>query len=127
MTARLWLLSFGVVICAAAADAGATAGAGPQDARLHFSGRWDTSTPKAPRCEWTSSSISLHGNLSALNVRLTGKPGNAFEVIVDGASVGLITLVAEQKVYPVVSGLSAGPHTLTLFKRTESWPGAVEF
>ena len=129
MNARLCLLALGFAISASAADAPALPQKlSPQDAHLHFSGRWDVSTPTSPRCEWTASSISLQGNFSALNVHLEGdKPGNAFEVIVDGASAGTITMVPEQKVYPVVSGLSAGPHALTLFKRTESWPGAVKF
>ena len=99
----------------------------PQDPKLHFTGRWDTATPASPRCEWTSCGIEISGTISKLNAVLVGKPGNAFEVIVDGKPVGTVTLVADQKVYPLATGLGDGAHAITLFKRTESWAGAVQF
>jgi lysophospholipase L1-like esterase len=69
----------------------------------------------------------VKGTFSKLNAVLVGKATNAFEVIVDGASIGSITMVDNQKVYPVATGLTEGAHTVTLFKRTESWSGTVQF
>ena len=113
MNARHWLLALGLSVGSAAGVAAAEAQAlphliTPQDAHLHYSGRWDVSTPAVPRCEWTACAVALSGNLTSVNVQLAGRPGSAFEVIVDGASTGVITMVADQKIDPVVAGLPAG-------------------
>lgn len=131
MPTRLWLLALGLSTGAwvnvIAADAPALPQTiTPQDARLHYSGRWDVSTPATPRCEWTACAVALSGNLTSVNVQLSGRPDNAFEVIVDGVSAGVITMVADQKLYSVVAGLPAGRHTIALVKRTESWNGPVQ-
>ena len=143
MTNGLWFLALGLavrvsvvasVIASVIASVDVTAAEppalpqtiSPQDVHLHYAGRWDTSTPTAPRCEWTSCTVALAGTITALNVQLAGRPGGAFQVIVDGAPTSVITLVADQQVYPVVAGLPAGQHAIALFKRTESWTGPVQ-
>lgn len=52
---------------------------------------------------------------------------NYFNVIIDGGEPSVLKLSRTQTIYPLASGLSDGPHTIELFKRTESNVGTVVF
>jgi lysophospholipase L1-like esterase len=96
------------------------------DAHLHYSGRWDTTQPVGPRCEWPAGQIRLRMSGSALNVVLAGPKDHAFQVVIDGAMTSVVTLVPGQSVYTVATDLPAGEHLIELCKRTECWGGPVQ-
>ena len=96
------------------------------DAHLLYSGRWDKTDAKGPRCEWPAGTVRMNLTGSALEIALKGGKGHAFQVVVDGKPTSVITLVDGQSVYPVVADLPAGPHAIELCKRTECWGGPVQ-
>jgi len=98
----------------------------PDDANLLYSGRWDTSKPEGPRCEWPAGQIRLRFTGTAVNVILGGPKDHAFQVVVDGKPTSVVTIVAGQSVYPVAADLPAGEHLIELCKRTECWGGPVQ-
>jgi lysophospholipase L1-like esterase len=125
MRIALACLAFTATLAAGDADALPVAVA-PGDAHLHYSGRWDTTQPAGPRCEWPAGQIRLRFTGSALNVVLAGPKDHAFQVVVDGKPTAVITLVPGQSVYPVAANLPAGEHQVELCKRTECWGGPVQ-
>lgn len=98
----------------------------PTDDHLHYSGRWERSDAKGPRCEWPAGAIHLNFSGSAMTIELGGSKGHALQVVVDGKPTSVITLVDGQSVYPVVADLPAGPHAIELCKRTECWGGPIQ-
>ncbi len=122
---------FAIISCAVVAVHASEASALPQaiaasDAHLHYSGRWDVTDAKGPRCEWPAGSIRMKLTGSAVNVELAGGKGHAFQVVIDGKPTSVITLADGQSVYPVAADLTAGEHTIELCKRTECWGGPVQ-
>lgn len=126
MLHRLALLT-SFSLAAFAADAAALPVAlAPADAALAWSGRWDTTQPAGPRCEWPAGSVRFVTDASAVNVVLGGPKGHAFQVIVDGKPTSVVTIAEGQSVYEAAAGLPAGTHTIELVKRTECWGGPVQ-
>lgn len=97
------------------------------DARLYYIGRFDTSKPEGPRCGWSASAVRLKFQGSDLNVRLSGKGKNFLQVVVDGKPASVIEIKDGQTLYPVVSGLPAGEHSVELMKRAEFSQGWIQF
>lgn len=116
------------------AGSGGSAG-GPPDppdptlAEVHPSGRY-TSTAAGLRSSWSGSSLTTTFQGTGLAVTFDAS-GDAtdYEVIVDGQrrAENKIELTKGEKSYPVVSGLPAGKHTVTVHRRTEASTGWTLF
>lgn len=99
------------------------------DTRIQLSGRFDLSTPNAPKCAWTGSAITITFKGKGATALFTdvAAAGNYFNVIIDDSVHTVIGLVKDSLAYPLAYNLSDTIHTLTLFKRTEPSVGAVQF
>src|SRR5450631_2311066 len=96
------------------------------DPRLRYEGRFDFSDSNAPVVIWQASRISL--DFSSDSVRLLfddAKGQSFFNVEVDGSNT--VVELSEGKAVPpaTLSGLGAGRHHLTMFKRSEAVVGTV--
>jgi lysophospholipase L1-like esterase len=98
----------------------------PVDPLVRYVGRFDRNDPAGPRGTWSASSVAVTFTGSTLSVKLADKGQNFWQIVVDGAPTGVLKLEAGEHVYPVVSGLAAGTHTVELVKRTEFFAGATQ-
>ncbi|HET6343860.1 MAG TPA: SGNH/GDSL hydrolase family protein, partial [Myxococcota bacterium] len=108
-------------------------GVGPN---LRFVGRFDTGDPNAPSAAWPGSQIVAGFTGSAITVTLEETEqhtyqgqavNNYYDVFIDGGDAQKIKLNPGKQVYKLAEGLSAGPHTIRLFKRTETQIGITRF
>lgn len=106
--------------------------AGPPAVR--FIGRFDTRNPAAPSCAWPGCRIVANFMGSEVKARLEehveswmeGGPSE-WDVIVDGVLQPKLVLELGAHDYILASGLGAGPHSIELYKRTESQNGYTDF
>lgn len=97
------------------------------DSRIHYVGRFDTSDPGGPRCEWAASAVELNFHGTALNVVINEQGEDRYEVEIDGWPQAVLPVHNGKHVYSIASGLPALNHTLKLFKRTEPSFGRTQF
>lgn len=90
---------------------------------IHRQGRFDD----AGAFTWSGTSVSTRIDGGALSVTLDGAGNVAFEIVVDGASVGKFTTDGGSQTYPLVAGLDAGMHDVEIVRRNEGWLGPVKF
>lgn len=91
--------------------------------QLHYSGRFDTSDPKAPRCAWPACSVRLRFKGTAAHVRLNGSNGVRWQVYVDGQPGQVLVNNGKPQLLNVAKDLADGEHVITLLKRTEASVG----
>lgn len=118
------LLAFTCQLCAA--DQLITA----DNPHYQYTGRVDFSNPAAPVISWPGTAVSTVFTGTGVAVMLDDQQGkNYFNVFIneDWDNPVVIAAKAGEHVYPVVSGLPAGSHKLTLFKRTEGEEGSTLF
>ncbi|HET7544734.1 MAG TPA: SGNH/GDSL hydrolase family protein [Polyangiaceae bacterium] len=84
-----------------------------------FIGRFDQSKPDAPVFAWPGTAIALRFTGTAIGVTLSDSGSNVFEVVLDGKHT-VLALQSGTNKYELGSGLSAGPHELLLYRRTEA-------
>jgi lysophospholipase L1-like esterase len=116
-----WLLA----ACPHVSDGSPQAAEAPPVVR--FVGRFDLTEPDHPRFAWPASAIATRFTGKALHVHLKGTGYDELQVVVDGASTGVISLLPTKEDYEVVSGLGPSVHELLLTKRTEARVGEVQF
>jgi lysophospholipase L1-like esterase len=97
------------------------------DKRIHYIGRFDTSDPDGPRCEWPASEVEVNFHGTALNVVINEEGEDRYEVVIDGWPLAVLPIHNGKHVYSVASGLPALNHSLSLFKRTEASFGRTQF
>ena len=98
------------------------------DRHIRYVGRFDTTIPSGPRCEWSASSMDVRFQSNALNVMLNDTQGNnEYEVVVDGEPSAVLDVKAGLHAYNVFSANQAGIHTLSLVRRTEAFFGPTQF
>lgn len=103
---------------ATTSDARASGDAGTPSVR--FVGRVDWTNPAAPRFAWPGTTVLARFAGSTIGVRLSG-PTTYFDVAIDGvAQPAPLVLSAGQTNYPLATGLSAGAHELSLYRRSEA-------
>lgn len=74
----------------------------------------------AAQLAWPGTSVSLNFDGTGVKAELNDEKGdNYYNVILDNKVVSVIHPDAGKKTYTLVSGLTAGKHSLELFKRTE--------
>lgn len=100
------------------------------DARFQLTGRVDVTTRKEPRFSAPGVYVRAKVSATAISVMLDDQfmnKRNYYDVLVDDRPPFKITPARGKTVYPVVSGLPRGPHTVTVVKRTEAATGRGTF
>ncbi|CAN5459587.1 SGNH/GDSL hydrolase family protein [soil metagenome] len=92
---------------------------------LRYTGRFDFSDPKAPRCAWPASAVTLKFKGQAANVAMTGKSGVRWQVTVDGKPGPVLVNDGKPQVLSLAKDLPEGEHTITVLKRTEAVVGTA--
>ena len=98
--------------------------AGPPAAR--FVARVDYTNPAQPKFAWSGSTVLARFTGSSIGVNLSG-PTTYFDVSIDGTMLTSSPLVIStgKTAYPLATGLAAGPHELTVYRRNEPGIGAT--
>jgi len=97
----------------------------PDDPNIIYCGRGDFSNPNAPRFDWPG--VSIHFRILGTSfTTLLEDPGNNWDVQVDGKAVTVWVTSRNRQEYSL-NGLTDGPHSIRLVKRTESMFGVVSF
>jgi lysophospholipase L1-like esterase len=106
-------------------DANVELDAGISDgpAEVRFIGRVDRSDAQGPRFAWSGTGLVARFMGTSISVDLAG--GQEFSVLIDGALQP--KLVPESGATPIASGLSAGPHRIEIYRRTEANQGESQF
>ena len=110
----------------------------PNHALLRYTGRFDWRDPAGPRMAWSGCQVGFRFRGTAASAvlkdfasggphRVRGNNDNYFNVIVDGGEPKVLSLEKGRTVYRLAEGLSAGEHTVTLFRRTEPLFQPVQF
>lgn len=102
----------------------------PDDSQFLYAGRIDFSNKKAPLISWPGSSIKANFTGTTLAIVLDDQLGkNYFSVIVDGDIYHPYVIEAKkgQHEYTISKVLSAGEHSLEIYKRTEGEEGHTLF
>ncbi len=103
---------------AATSDAPPPSDAGTPSVR--FVGRVDRTNAAGPRFAWPGTTVLARFTGSTIGVRLSG-PTTYFDVSIDGvAQSEPLVLIAGKTDYPLATGLSAGPHELSVYRRSEA-------
>jgi len=99
---------------------------GMDDARIVMLGQIDISSPKHPRLGYPGTGLLLRFQGSMLGLRLSSDTEtSALTVIVDHGAPALMMLHNGEQSLAIASGLDAGPHTVEVYKRTETWQGII--
>ncbi|OJV17582.1 MAG: hypothetical protein BGO12_13150 [Verrucomicrobia bacterium 61-8] len=104
---------------------------GPDDANIHYVGRFDT-LHGAPRCSWPNSAVVVRFDGTDLSVNVREKrglqkiPGDFWQVVVDGEPTDKINLEDGEHIYSLASGLAPGQHTVEFVKADQSMHGITQ-
>ena len=97
------------------------------DPHIRYSGRI-AMRDTAAELSWSANSIKINFTGSGVSAVLKDeRSDNNYNVIVDGKVISVLHPEIAKKEYVLASGLSAGRHTLELFKRTEWAMGKTWF
>ncbi len=98
-----------------------------EDPRIIYSARTNFKADAA-ELSWPGASVKINFTGSGISAVLKDQDtSNYYNVIVDEQIIAKIHPDTSKKIYQLVSGLSAGKHTLELFKRTEWDKGKTAF
>lgn len=110
------------------ADESAYDWSAPSHPHIRYEGRVDTSGGQAAMA-WTGTgfTIRFEGPAVCLKLRNASRDGwsNYLNILIDGDDPMVLRARNEDSIYAVASHLGEGPHTLTLFKRTEAEVGVL--
>jgi len=95
----------------------------PDAQGVKYVGRFDRSNPAGPVCSWPASNVTVCFNGTALNVKLSGNKGVAWQTIIDGKLDKVLTLEGSPALFNIAAGLPEGKHCVVLMKRTEPFVG----
>jgi lysophospholipase L1-like esterase len=90
------------------------------DPALHLIGRWDRSTPSAPRASWPGFGVECDFTGRSIAVRMDD-PGNYYQVEIDGMPRGMICGRGKGRAVTLADNLPAGSHHLRLTRRNISF------
>jgi len=106
------------------AASGGAGGAMPSgDPAIHWFGRTEP-TANGARLDWPGTGFTARFNGTGAHVTLKTN-ADYFEVIVDGQT-SVLSTTSGSRTYDLAKNLSAGEHTVTLWRRTEPLNGLVE-
>lgn len=98
----------------------------PADPLVRYVGRFDRTDAAGPRCAWSASTVAVTITGGSLSVKFKEGGKNFWQVVVNGEASSVLELQPGEHVYPVVSNLPAGRHTIELVKRTEASQGVTQ-
>lgn len=103
---------------------------------IMYTGRIDKTNPKSIKYAWPGTSISASFEGRVCNIRMQdlaeGKDENGnshhnyFNIIIDGRAPFVLQTEGSKRLYKIDT-LQPGKHTITIFKRTETFVGTVLF
>jgi hypothetical protein len=97
------------------------------DPDIAYEGRIDTSQNRTI-LYWSGSSVKINFEGSSIGAVLKeGRSDNYYNVIIDEDSMFILKPEVSKKYHRLASNLSAGPHSVELFKRTEWDRGTTTF
>lgn len=97
------------------------------DMHIRYSGRI-AMTDEAAELSWSASSIKMNFKGSSIKTTLRDEHGyDYWNVLLDGKVISVLQPDSIQKQYTLATGLSEGPHTIELFKRSEWAMGKTWF
>src|SRR5579871_6141921 len=124
-------LAFAVTAMAGVSAPPAPDGAGqavpPADPRVHYEGRLDWTDPQAPTMSFPGCAVVVRFEGSGLDARMDTTIADHVQVVLDGRPTRVIALTRTPEDYAVARDLSAGAHTVALFKATETNRGTLQF
>lgn len=95
---------------------------------IQYSGRIATPKNKAAELHWSGTSVKVQFEGTSIQALLQDSLGdNYYNIIIDNALVAIIRPDSIKKYYDLASNMSAGKHTLEIFKRTEWSKGKTYF
>ncbi len=96
------------------------------DPRLQLLGQIDQSNPKRPRFAYPGTGLRLRFQGSSLAFDLSSDSDkSALTVVIDHGAPALQLLQKGDQTLVITRGLEEGPHTVGVYKRTETWQGIV--
>ncbi len=106
-------------------DAGEAAGISVVAAGVRWVGRVDLTDPEHPRFSWSGTGFvaRFSGTALAIQIATTGSGPFLFKPVVDGTPGPVISIAAGPQTASVAANLSAGPHTVELYRQTEGSQG----
>ena len=114
---------------AGGAGAGGVAGgagtgvAGLEAAGVRLFGRADISNASQPRFSWSGTGFVARFSGTGLTARLNNTAPFIFKAVVDGTPKSTFTTTTGTANYDLATGLSAGTHTVELYRQTEAGQG----
>jgi lysophospholipase L1-like esterase len=98
------------------------------DPRFVYEGRFDTSNPAAPGIVWQASRIRLGFDGDSIALKFSDVKGQVYlNAKVDGLTLIVELHEGREATGTTLTGLGAGRHELTLFKRSEAAAGTAHF
>ncbi len=98
----------------------------PSDPRVAVMGRVDRTTPGLVRMGYPGITWRLRFSGAALAMAVRCDTSNAhLALVVDGGAARVVRLQRGDSEIPLAEGLAAGPHTVEIVHRTETWMGIV--
>ncbi len=106
-----------------AAGAAGTGVAGLEAAGVRLFGRADISNASQPRFSWSGTGFVARFSGTGLTARLNNTAPFIFKAVVDGTPKAAFTTTTGTANYDLATGLSAGTHTIELYRQTEAGQG----
>jgi len=98
--------------------------AGVVAAGVRWFGRVDTSDATKPRFSWSGSGFAARFSGTSLTMQLTvSGQTQIFKTVIDGAPQPPFTATPGQGTFPLAAGLTAGTHTVEVYRQTEGPQG----
>lgn len=96
--------------------------------QIAYSGRIDSSALKGAELYWSGSAIKFNFEGTSISTLIEDEKGdNYFNVIIDNDRLSILKPDTSKRFYQLASGLSRGPHSIEIFKRTEWDRGKTSF
>ncbi len=124
---RAWLAAAWMAFPAAAGAADILIA--PDDPGINYYGRFDFSNPKAPRFDWSGTTIEFAVSGTATVGMEMADGSGYYDVEIDGKAqaAALNANSAGSKKYALADGLSAGAHQVRVIRRNEPYPAIAAF
>ncbi|HWG21754.1 MAG TPA: SGNH/GDSL hydrolase family protein [Terracidiphilus sp.] len=98
------------------------------DPHLRMLGRYDDRTPDHPRVAYPGAGLEFRFRGTSAQLQLTADtPMSALTIVVDHGAPALQLLTRGDNTVNIPMPMDEGPHTVQIYKRTETWQGILTF